>query len=178
MGIARTAAENWLLDPGAQRPCWRSLRHQQNEFSNQKAAIGQRDADGSIWLSVLWQPASHTAAHKCHTPWPRWPPVLRRPASVLCLGKPPHMQPAAVAFATAVRHSNSSAKISWQSRPSPPMCLAIALSRATLKHFTGSCTSGRISGNQCKPKPASEGQKSKIKGRSACSPRPLLRSPA
>ena len=62
--------------------------------------------------------------------------------------------------------------------PSPPMCFAIALRRATSQHFTGRCASGKISGNQGKAKVACKCQKSKYMGRSTCSQRPLLRARA
>jgi hypothetical protein len=107
-----------------------------------------------------------------------WLAVLRRPVLGSVRWQANAQHPAAVAFATAAWLSKSAWPNSKASRPSPPMCFAIALSRATLKHFTGRCASGKISGNECSARPFTIGQKPKYMGRFSCSPRPLLRARA
>jgi hypothetical protein len=82
-----------------------------------------------------------------------WLAVLRRPVLCSVRRQANAQHPAAVAFATAAWRSKAAQPYSKASRPSPPMCFAIALSRATLMHFTGRCASGKISVNECSAKP-------------------------
>jgi hypothetical protein len=107
-----------------------------------------------------------------------WLAVLRRPVLGSVRWQANAQQPAAVAFATAGWRSKLAWPSSNASRPSPPMCFAIALRRATSQRFTGRCASGKISGNQGKAKFARKCQESKYMGRSTCSQRPLLRARA
>jgi hypothetical protein len=81
-------------------------------------------------------------------------------------------------FATPVRHSKSFVLRSQASRPSHPMCLAIALSPGIIEFWPVGQASGKMSENQIKGAWLCTGQTSIAKARFACSQRPLLRAPA